>query len=324
MRLLTRLGVLAAVFALTGCGSAAPATTTPTSSPSKTVASTVGPASGAIPADAIKISLGGETNGVTVCGGSVWVQVHTDVADVVNQIDPATAKTLGWIDGATNSACFEDEPWVAVSGTTIQHVDPATRAALAKVSVEAFYVGAAAGSIWVPTHHDVVRIDPKTAKIVATIPVSADADLTEVEGDDHAIWATAKESNTIYRIDPATNTVVTKILGGAYAHGILVQPDAIWISNAHEDTVTRIDPATNATVTIKGPGAGVGLAEGAGYVWASTRNDLFRIDPATNEATKVITVGGWPYGIGFLDDVLWVVDGKDAVYGIPIAELTPG
>ena len=93
--------------------------------------------------------------------------------------------------------------------------------------------------------------------------------------------------------------------------------------DAHEDTVTRIDPASNATITITGPGSGVGLAAGGGYVWASTREDLFRIDPATNQATKVVHIGGWPYGIGFLDDVLWVVDGTDAVYGIPIAELLP-
>jgi YVTN family beta-propeller protein len=281
-------------------------------------------APGAIPSDSIKISLGGETNGVTVCAGSVWVAVHTEAADIIDQVDPATGKTVGSIDRAINSACFEDEPWAAVSGTTIEHVDPATRTALANISIEAFYVGAAAGSIWAPSRHDLVRIDPKTAAIVATIHVSPDADLTEVEGDDHAIWATAKESNTIYRIDPATNKVVAKINGGLYAHGILVQADAIWISNAHEDSVTRIDPATNETTTITGPGAGVGLAEGGGYVWASTREDLFRIDPATNQATNVVHIGGWPYGIGFLDDVLWVVDGTDAVYGIPIAELTPG
>jgi glutamine cyclotransferase len=316
-----RLAIAAAVFTLAGCGAAAPPSPPAQSSaPSPTSHASAAP--GAIPADSIRVSLGGETNGVTVCAGSVWVAAHTQAGDGVAQIDPVAGKVLGVIEGATNSACFEDSLWVA-DGTAIQHVDPATRAAIAKVPLEAFYVGAAAGSIWAPSHHDVARIDPKTAAIVATIHVSDDADVTEVEGDNHAIWATVKERNTIDRIDPATNKVVAAIEGGGFAHGILVQPDAIWISKAHQTTITRIDPATNATVTIKGVGAGVGLAEGGGYVWASTRTELFRINPATNQATMVVRIGGWPYGIGFLNDVLWVVDGTDSVYGIPIVELLP-
>ena len=321
----TRLAVAAAMFALAGCGNAGPPSP-PAAGPtaSAPVASALpSRAPGALPADSIKVSLGGETNGVSVCAGSVWVAVHTEATDSVAQVDPVAGKVLGSIDGATNSACFAGEPWAAVSGTAIQHINPATRSAIAKVPLEAFYVGAAAGSIWAPSHHDVVRIDPKTAGVVATIHVSDENDVTEVEGDDHAIWATVKERNSIYRIDPVSNKVVATIEGGGFAHGILVQPSAIWISNAHQNTITRIDPATNATVTIKDLGGGVGLAEGGGYVWASTRLDVFRIDPATNEATMVVRVGGWPYGIGYLNDVLWVVDGTDAVYGIPIAELLP-
>jgi DNA-binding beta-propeller fold protein YncE len=276
----------------------------------------------AIPADSIKVSLGGETNGVTACAGFVWVAVHTETADGVAQVEPATGRNLGSIDGATNLACFNGEPWAAVDGAAIKHLDPVTRAVVASVAVEAFYVGAGAGSIWAPSGTAVVRIDPETATVAATIKVSPDADVTEVEGDDRAIWATVKEANTIYRIDPATNKVIAEIPGDAFAHGILVQTDAIWISNAHRDTVTRIDPTTNETVTIEGTGSGVGLAEGGGYVWASTRVDLFRIDPATNQATKVVHIGGWPYGIAFLDGDLWVGNGRDALYGIPIAALT--
>ena len=321
--LLARLGCLAVAFALSACGSGGPAATVVPSSPATPAASSLATARPfAIPADSVKVSLGGETNGVTACAGFVWVQVHIEAADVVAQIDPASGKNLGLIDGATNLACFDDEPWAAVDGTAIKHLDPVTRAVIASVAVEAYYVGAGAGAIWAPTARDVVRIDPVTASVVATVQVARYNLVTEVEGDDRAIWATVKEANTIYRIDPATNKVVAEIRGGGFAHGILVLPEAIWISNAHANSVTRIDPATNETVTIEGTGSGAGLAAGGGYVWASTRSDLFRIDPATNKATKVVHIGSWPYGIAFLDGDLWVGDGRDAVYGIPIAELT--
>ena len=326
MRRLARFGGALAALILAGCAGN-PTTSGPTGgtagSSSGATASATSSGPGAIPADSIKVDLGGETNGVAICGGSVWVQVNTGGSDSIAQVDPATGQELGRIDKGTNLACFEDEPWAAVGGEAIQHLDAKTRAVLASVDVEAFYVGTGAGSVWAPSRHDVVRIDPNTAEIVATIRVTQYGDVTEVEGDDRAMWATVKELDKIQRIDPATNEVVAEIAGGAYAHGILVQDDAVWISNAHAPTVTRIDPRDNSTTTIKGPGAGVGLAEGGGYVWASTREELWRIDPATNEAVAVVLIGGWPYGMATLDGVLWVGDGTTYVYGIPIAELVP-
>ena len=98
----------------------------------------------------------------------------------------------------------------------------------------------------------------------------------------------------------------------------------MWISNAHEDTVTRIDPATNTAVAfVEGPGSGVGLAEGDGFVWASSRDGLlFRIDPTTSQASRSVRIGGWPYGIASTGGVLWVSDGIASVYGIPFDELS--
>ena len=278
---------------------------------------------GPIPTDSITVDLGGETNGVTVCAGWVWVQVYSET-DAIVQIDPDTGAVVDQVDGGTNLACFDGEPWAAVGGNEIRHLDPETRATLASIAVvNAYYVGSGAGSVWTASGRDVVRIDPETAEVVATIPVDPTFDVTEVEGSDDAIWASVKYGDAVYRIDPLTNTVVVRVQAGAYAHGILVQPDAVWISNAHEDTVTRIDPETNSPFFLNGPGAGVGLAEGGGFVWASSREDgiLFRIDPATSQATPVVRIGGWPYGISATETTLWVSDGLTSVYGIPFTEL---
>ena len=47
------------------------------------------------------------------------------------------------------------------------------------------------------------------------------------------------------------------------------------------------------------------------------------MDPKTGAPTMVGHVDGWPYGIGFLDNVLWVGDGVRAVFGIPVEALLP-
>jgi len=278
---------------------------------------------GPIPSDSIVVALGNETNSVAACGGWIWVQVYSG-KDAIVQIDPGTGEVVRKIAGGNNVACLDGETWAAVGGTDVRHINADTGKTIASVPAQAYYVTAAAGSLWAPVHGDVVRIDPETAEVVATIEVAPGHEVTDVEGSDDAVWATAKVPGMVYRIDPVTNTVVSEIRAGRYAHGIVVAPDAVWVSNAHEETVSRIDPATNEAVAfVEGTGSGVGLALGEGLVWSSSRNtgDLHRIDPETNQATAVVQIGGWPYGIAFADGVLWVSDGLTKLYGIPIEAL---
>ena len=315
--------VLASLLAgCTGSGSAnpsAPGATAPPTAPPVTAA----PVPSSLPAGTVRVEIGGETNGVTVCAGSVWVAYYLG-GDYIAQVDPATGTVLGLVEGGLNLACLDGEPWVA-AGKAIQHIDATTREVLASVALQnAYYIGVGDGSIWTASLFDVVRIDPATATIVTKIRVNLGEGVTEIDGTDDAIWATVKTADKVIRIDPATNTVVKEIAAGSFAHGILIQPDAIWISNGHQASVDRIDPVTNKRTIITGPGSGVGLAEGAGFIWSSTREgDLYRIDPATSEPTLVGHIDGWPYGIGFLDGTLWVTDGVTAIYGIPVAALLP-
>lgn len=322
------------VLALTACAAAGGAASGTPSAPSSADAGASEPPEvphvpaasgepGPIPSESIVVALGNETNSVTACGGWIWVQVYSG-KDAIVQIDPGTGEVVRKIAGGNNVACLDGETWAAVGGTEVRHIDAETGKTIVSVPAQTYYVTAGAGSVWAPVHGDVVRIDPETAEIVATIEVAPGHEVTDVEGTDDAVWATAKVPGMVYRIDPATNTVVAEIRAGRYAHGIVIAPDAVWVSNAHEETVSRIDPATNLAVAfVEGSGSGVGLALGEGWVWSSSRNtgDLHRIDPASNQATAVVQIGGWPYGIAFADGVLWVSDGITKVYGIPINSL---
>ena len=276
---------------------------------------------GSIPSSSTTVLLEGETNGITVCDGSVWVAVGAP-RDAEVRIDPDSGGVVGEIEGGSNLACLDDEPWVAVGGAEIRHLDPDTMETIASVPVSTYYVGTGAGSVWAPSGGDVVRIDPETAKVVATIPIHSYFDVTEVEGNEQAVWATVKQADMVYRIDPTTNAVVADVAAGAFAHGILVQSGAVWISNGHEESLTRIDPATNGSLFVDGTGSGVGLAEGNGSVWASSRDgDIFRVDPTTSQAVPLVHVDGWPYGIAATSSALWFSDGIVSAYGVPFSEL---
>jgi YVTN family beta-propeller protein len=155
------------------------------------------------------------------------------------------------------------------------------------------------GSLWIRKSGDdeVLRVDPRTNKIAARIPVGFAYDTgIAIRGDD--VWVTNGEDGTVSRINAVTNRVVTTIRVGDYPLGIATTKDAVWVANHHSGSVSRIDPSTNrvvATVPIStqiqlaGPKA---IAAAGGMVWVADAyaGALVRVDPQRNR--RVESIGG--------------------------------
>lgn len=153
------------------------------------------------------------------------------------------------------------------------------------------------GSLWVANCKggEVYRIDPKTARILATIPagVGPSGELNVVAGAG-SIWAPSETTGKIARIDPATNTVVASIDVAPGTSYLAFGFDALWAVSGKGETLQRIDPKADAvTHTIplgKQPGF---LAAGEGGVWVQEQGDgtVARVDPATVAVTARVKVG---------------------------------
>ena len=126
----------------------APATASAEPEPTHIAAATA--ATVAIPSSSLTVDLGGETNGVAVCAGSVWVAVGAPRDEIV-RIDPETGDVVGSIKDGSNLTCLDGEPWAAVGEHEIRHVDPETMETVASVPVNTWYVGVGAGSVWAPS-----------------------------------------------------------------------------------------------------------------------------------------------------------------------------
>lgn len=95
---------------------------------------------------------------------------------------------------------------------------------------------------------------------------------------------------------------------------ILYSNGSIWVGNFGSDSVSRIDPASNTVIaTISSYGfiqQPVSLAEdNFGNVWVANGNaGVARIDPATNTVTaSLYTSNGYkPYGIGMGAGEMWI------------------
>jgi YVTN family beta-propeller protein len=180
-----------------------------------------------------------------------------------------------------------------------------------RVGVNVGDVAYAFGSVWATNNYDgkVVRIDPSTNKIVATIATGGAP--TNFYATADTLWVGSNDAagQNVFRIDPATNTSTAVPVGHAAPSGIVATAGAIWIA-ASDDELIRLDPATNGVVaTVKlGKGAQQGDVAPDGTIWVPNlqSNTISVVDPATNAVVRTVKTGAGPFVVrkGFGD--LWV------------------
>jgi hypothetical protein len=196
----------------------------------------------------------------------------------------------------------------------------------------------------------VVRVDPVSGRVRATIPVGGQPAGLGTGGD--AVWFPLADRDVLVRIDPATDRVTAGFAGPAYGskvdfgmfhefvkvpHRIGVTAQALWVPDVPAGTIVRIDPVTGARVAVvRLPDAGKLLPPAPGHlplavsvrngIWASdVRSGLaFRIDPATNRvvARQWIIV---PDGLTALgDDADWAQNGAEGGWVLRRVDLGSG
>jgi len=238
-----------------------------------------------------KINLDDPASVLAVSADAIWVTSFDGVS--VTRIDPVTNLVVGTVDpggsGPVGIAVFDGYVWVAnhkgnPTGS-VAKIDPAKMKVVDLIHLGSAsdsgpqWIAVGAGSLWVGVVNisAVVRIDPITDTVVATIPVSSDCG--EIAANDHDVWAGC--SPGVAHIDPATNSVakVTNEVGSGEA--LALGEGSVWFGTS--TTLDRIDPSTRKFVgQMKLPGPSFGASAAFGYVWITDKDDelLFKIKPA--------------------------------------------
>ncbi|MGI9603002.1 MAG: Vgb family protein [Acidimicrobiales bacterium] len=194
-------------------------------------------------------------------------------------------------------------------------VDAPEATITARLAVSSPYVAAVGEeAVWVAStdRDEVVRIDPRTNRIVASVPVEASP--TGVAIGAGAVWVASRETGLVLRIDPARNEVVATIVVGESPVWVTTAAGAVWVANNGDNTVSRIDPTSDTVVaTIDVAGGPAVVAAGAGAVWVGHGGLVTRIDPSTNAIADEVEIGvGVTVGAG----AVWVSDGSANVLRI--------
>ncbi len=140
---------------------------------------------------------------VTVAGDSAWVANGQLI-----RVDPATGEELAEIDVAPTSiflAVGEGGVWTLGADTAeVTHVDPVTDTVVATIpvgdgTVSGGDIAVGGGYVWARVSDSLVaQIDPATDQVVARFGPPAGSG--SVAADDDAVWISAHDVDTVWRL----------------------------------------------------------------------------------------------------------------------------
>jgi streptogramin lyase len=175
------------------------------------------------------------------------------------------------------------------------------------------------GSLWVITGHRLDRIS-LTDNAITHVPImGSQSGLGTVAIGEGAVWIS--DGHTIlYKVDPQREQVVREIKirgdldGFARDWGLAAGEGAVWaLTGAKELTRYSAESgAEEATIPLPSRSAG-GVLVAFGSVWVSgAQNDeLYRVDPTTNQIAKTIELGVRPRALAAGEGAVWVFNDGD-------------
>ena len=161
----------------------------------------------------------------------------------------------------------------------------------------------------------VARMDPKTNKVLALIPVGKEpgSGLAAAFG---SLWVPNCGDSTMSRIDLSTGQV-TATFPMTFADsegGIAAGAGSVWVVIDRRSTLARIDPATNgivAEIRVAPGSTAVAFGADAVFVTSTEESVLTRVDPKTNLVVERIPVGPGPRFLAIGEGSVWTLNQGD-------------
>jgi virginiamycin B lyase len=236
--------------------------------------------------------------------GGVWLS--DPPARVIRRLDPATGAVTATVRVPSGPCEASDVGfgalWTATCGSPgLARIDPVRNIQKGFVRLDIpgvlngeGSVGAGAGGVWLVVDGAgcsgcrVARVNPKSMKVVAKVPVRAYA--ASVRVGYGAVWVTNPLAGLLQKISPRSNRVVATTKVGSQPRFFDVGEGGVWILDQGTGRVVRVDPGT-AKVAASIPAGVVGdggdMTAGGGWAWArGSQTLLTRIDTRTNAVVE--------------------------------------
>jgi YVTN family beta-propeller protein len=203
------------------------------------------------------IPVGHQPVGIAFAAGTLWVANSLD--DTVMRIDPASGKVLKTIPVASPIALAATGTTVWVTGAAgLSRIDPATNQVIPVLSAASGCCGeltATSEGVWtINGDGALLRLDPTTAKVVATTPLGRDPFPFAIAATHDSVWVASAparrsgDNDNLWRVDLAHNTVAGVLAIGPAAYGkppnavAASGSQAVWVAKGNDQTVLRLQP----------------------------------------------------------------------------------
>jgi YVTN family beta-propeller protein len=245
-------------------------------------------------------------------------------ANTASVIDPTSHRFAGTAavgDGPVDVISGGGSVWVInTADQTFSRIDPGTQDVAPARSVAGTPSGIAygAGSIWVITEFggangangSVYRFGPDGGPAKKVIEVGNG--VASIAFGDGSVWVTNTLSNTLSRIDPATNAVVNTLEVGTRPEAVTAGAGYVWVANTLDKSVWKIDDRTNRIVgrfSVLEPPSRLALAGKSLWALSESGSKALRLDTSTGTTVASVAVGAQPEAIAVGPDDVWIVAG---------------
>lgn len=207
--------------------------------------------------------------------------------------------------------------WIAnISLKEVERVDAASSTISARIKVNGVPCSGAAfgfSSVWIPLCANdkgmsLLRIDAKTNRIVATLPIAPANSEGGITVSPRSVWM-ATGNNELSSIDPATGSISRRVRVAAGSQNPVYTSGMVWITSKASNVITAVDANSGrvaATIPISG---GPHFASaGGGAIWTIGQADgvVTRVDVKNRRVAARIYAnisgfgGDVTYGSGYV------------------------
>jgi len=207
--------------------------------------------------------------------------------------------------------------YVKTDSGTVAVVDPASNRVVRSFPTGAAGglcqgLGVAFGSVWTCSPDpsgagdEVLRLDPRSGKVLARLPVAKRPDQGHLEAAAGRLWVITDAG--LVGIDPATNQPDPPLDLGVAGTELAVGEEMVWVSSVGDGAVVRVDPAARAVVArAAGLDSPRELTVGD-HVWVLTRAGLVALDRDGLEHAGTVPTGPQSCGLATTPEAVWVSD----------------
>jgi serine/threonine-protein kinase len=257
-----------------------------------------------------RVRLPAKPDDVVVGGNSVWVLL--DGARRVARVDAGTRKVTATVAlpfPPGGLAADGDDLWVAeAAGPRVARlaaaggVDRPLR--VRRGAEHAGPVTVGFGSLWLGRGPEVLRVDPRSGRVLARL--STPVDVTEVQAGDDAVYAVSAGEGRIAKIDAATSRVVARNRLHGWVSDLAVGGGSVWLGVVPDDVVFRLsaDDLAVAGTSRTGSGPDV-LSWDAGRLWASSGDGRSLIRSGGEGGPARVRLDAIPVSVAAGRGLLW-------------------